>query len=375
MLLRYVSDDYDYASLFVEASHLTFDFAFDQCGTYGNLWKWDLSLSCSNSFSFDGCNCSFAEELVSAGLLDCDDGSQCPDDCPICGTCLNLLGCNVTNAPSFRVPGQSTGMDTSSILYIVGAVLVFLILAVIAYRARSATKDASDMTKSLMAGEDVVANLVAKESGLNSSSPTWVPPSVGSSESIESPTTAGAAGAGALGMYAMTKMAAEQKDNGDDSSSVGSYSGTAPTMDESTVPEGASQYDGSAHVVYSHHKGGDSVEEEDNEAPDDAVDNELEEQSVTPFEEDLRPETPKPSEADGSGEPVSSEPVEEPPKTSTSAVTTEDDASEYDDEELTPFEEDQLSDDEAGLPKGKLDDEAAMNILSDTGADEPPASP
>jgi len=74
--------------------------AFDisSCKSYSNLWLWDLALSCDDVDTLTGCKCTFAEELLYAGKIECaktGDKSppSCPEDCNVCQTCMTLLGC------------------------------------------------------------------------------------------------------------------------------------------------------------------------------------------------------------------------------------------------------------------------------------------
>ncbi|KAL7519984.1 hypothetical protein ACHAWX_004740 [Stephanocyclus meneghinianus] len=89
------NDDGDYDSPLVY-------FNISDCGSYSNLWMWDLALSCDNSTSFHNCKCISAEILFQYGTLECPGGSSgapsCPSGCPVCNTCMDLLGC-VTKIP------------------------------------------------------------------------------------------------------------------------------------------------------------------------------------------------------------------------------------------------------------------------------------
>lgn len=124
------------------------DFDIQVCDTYENLWIWDLAISCNNVTMEDGsiaamngssCSCSFAEELVSSGLLTCKDASSCPDDCSICSTCLRLLGCNV-DGPPLVIQYLSRPL----VMYIVGAALALLLFALIAHYSRKKWKPEGD---------------------------------------------------------------------------------------------------------------------------------------------------------------------------------------------------------------------------------------
>jgi hypothetical protein len=58
------------------------------------LWLWDLSLTCESDVSLANCECTFAEELVEQGFMNCDTmARQCPSDCQICTTCAKIMGC------------------------------------------------------------------------------------------------------------------------------------------------------------------------------------------------------------------------------------------------------------------------------------------
>lgn len=72
-------------------------FDLTDCGSYSNLWLWDLALSCDNSTSLENCQCKSTEILFQYGTLQCPDGSSeapyCPSNCPVCLTCMSLMGC------------------------------------------------------------------------------------------------------------------------------------------------------------------------------------------------------------------------------------------------------------------------------------------
>lgn len=72
-------------------------FDLTDCGSYSNLWLWDLALSCDNSTSLENCQCKSTEILFQYGTLQCPDGSSeapyCPSNCPVCHTCMSLMGC------------------------------------------------------------------------------------------------------------------------------------------------------------------------------------------------------------------------------------------------------------------------------------------
>ena len=74
-------------------------FDISDCGTFSHIWVWDLALSCGGNFStsLESCKCTSADMLYQYGELDCPgiSGSpSCPESCPVCNTCMLLLGCS-----------------------------------------------------------------------------------------------------------------------------------------------------------------------------------------------------------------------------------------------------------------------------------------
>jgi hypothetical protein len=102
-----------------------------QCATYENLWIWDLSLSCIRSADdsvVNGCTCAFAEELRDFELLSCKDMSRCPNECPICSSCLALMGCGESTNPS----EISVWASTADRMYIIAAVVFSFVITLAA---------------------------------------------------------------------------------------------------------------------------------------------------------------------------------------------------------------------------------------------------
>ena len=93
------NDDYSSSSPLVY-------FDITDCGSYSNLWLWDLALSCDNSTSFDNCKCSSAEILFQYGTLECpsSEAPACPSGCPVCNTCMHLMGCVNKLPGTKRIP-------------------------------------------------------------------------------------------------------------------------------------------------------------------------------------------------------------------------------------------------------------------------------
>ena len=86
-------------------------FNISDCGTYSNIWVWDLAMSCQDSSlsSLELCQCTSAEMLYQYGELYCPttpDDPTCPSNCPVCVTCLELLGCSADDVSSPRLPTQ-----------------------------------------------------------------------------------------------------------------------------------------------------------------------------------------------------------------------------------------------------------------------------
>ncbi len=67
-------------------------FNMEECSSFSALWMWDLALTCTNSTSLDSCSCTAAKILIQYGDIDCAN-DECPDDCPVCDTCMKLSGC------------------------------------------------------------------------------------------------------------------------------------------------------------------------------------------------------------------------------------------------------------------------------------------
>jgi len=77
-------------------------FDLSDCGTYSQMWLWDLALTCSDySSSLEDCQCTSTNILNEQSMLYCpgDTGPTCPDGCSVCVTCMQLaLGCSRNEA-------------------------------------------------------------------------------------------------------------------------------------------------------------------------------------------------------------------------------------------------------------------------------------
>lgn len=128
-----------------------YDFDIETCDTFENLWLWDLSLTCESDEDLDDCECIFAEELLDLELLSCSDSSLCPAACPICATCMQLIGCT----------SVTTGISsdrTSNTLYVVAAAIGLLVFGLVYFTARRQREEEGDLHAHLMANEQAAAS-------------------------------------------------------------------------------------------------------------------------------------------------------------------------------------------------------------------------
>ena len=123
-----------------------YDFDIETCDTYENLWLCDLSLTCDSDEDLTNCECIFAEELLDLGLLSCSDASMCPGACPICSTCMQLIGC------TFVTTGITSGR-TSNTLYVVAAAIGLLVFGLVYFTARRRREEDGELHAHLMANE------------------------------------------------------------------------------------------------------------------------------------------------------------------------------------------------------------------------------
>ena len=113
----------------------TSNFDITVCESFSAYWLWDLALTCAGTESLDGCECMSAENLMSSGMLACpeDGGYPCPTDCPVCGTCLTLLGCmGLGNSPS----GVVSADMVEAAPYAVAAMVAVAFVALLIYREK-----------------------------------------------------------------------------------------------------------------------------------------------------------------------------------------------------------------------------------------------
>jgi hypothetical protein len=180
-----------------------------------------MSLSCEDSQTLTDCNCTFAEELMGAGLLTCDDADSCPDDCPICSTCLVVMGCTE--------PSQARGatVPTSTILYVIAAAVVSLITFLLCYHTRRRRQEEDDLKSKLIAGGNKGDSYVPPQRDLGA--PPFKPPSQAPAQFQPS---SDAAAAGGIFAGALAKKSSNSDSETDDGYSVDA---TAVTADDTTV--------------------------------------------------------------------------------------------------------------------------------------------
>ena len=127
----------------------------------------------------EDCECNFAENMYVAGLLTCDDATRCPEDCPICNTCLSIIGCNVTDIPDPGLNGKGIlgNLSKEELLYIVGAAIaVVLLFLIVLCRSRKSSEKMEDLKKDLMAGESADDGTDCETHASQSYNPAWQPP-------------------------------------------------------------------------------------------------------------------------------------------------------------------------------------------------------
>jgi hypothetical protein len=268
---------------------------------------WDLSLSCDSANSLENCNCTFAEEFLALGLLDCDDEAICPEDCPICATCMTVIGCTSPPAAQAGEP-----LPTSTILYIIGAAILFLIVALAVYHSRRRNQQENELKKNLMAGEEDTRGDVYSA---NSNAELWEPPTVAPIQFDPSNVAASAAMAAA-----MVKPTKQESDTESDGSGE-SVAATLLTTDESTVYMVDT---GTAPAIHTREET--SEPDEDASEPEGRVHGTIE-------------EVPEPEEEVSEPEEGASEPDEETSEPEEEVSEPEEEASEPDEETFEPDEE------------------------------------
>ena len=181
-----------------------------------------MSLTCEDPYTLTDCDCTFAEELMSKGLLTCDDAESCPDDCPICSTCLMVLGCKEP------ARSRSDNMPPSAILYIIAAAVVSLIVFLLCYHTRRRKQEEDHLKSKLIAGGHEGDSYVPPQTDLGA--PPFKPPSHAPAQFQPS---SDAAAAGGIFPVASAKKSIDSDSETDDGDSLDAP--TAVTADDSTV--------------------------------------------------------------------------------------------------------------------------------------------
>jgi len=195
------------------------DFVITQCDTYESLWRWDLHMSCgSDSSNLDTCNCTFAEELFDKGLLVCEDRERCPRSCPICSTCLSVLGCPETVGPSNR-------LATSTMIYIIVGAVILLVVALAVFHSRRRRQQQHELKQQLITEDECGADVAGCGDGAR-----FEPPNVDAGNSSGN-SAAMFAGGAAVGAWKASKETQSETDTDDCTRSIDA---TVPTIEDSS---------------------------------------------------------------------------------------------------------------------------------------------
>ena len=124
------------------------DFDISQCDTYENLWLWDIALTCESAESLENCQCVFAEELLSLGIISCEDSSSCPEQCQICTSCMQLLGC----IDSGTISNNPIGENSNAYVYALVAAGGLILVSGVFYMRQRRTNNA-DLNATLIGNE------------------------------------------------------------------------------------------------------------------------------------------------------------------------------------------------------------------------------
>ncbi|CAJ1968821.1 unnamed protein product [Cylindrotheca closterium] len=196
------------------------DFVITQCDTYESLWRWDLHMSCGgDSSNLDSCNCTFAEELFDKGLLVCEDRDQCPRNCPICSTCLSVLGCPETAGPIDR-------LATSTMIYIIVGAVILLVVALAVFHSRRRRQQQHELKQHLITEDECDA-----DDGGAGNAGRFEPPNAdaGTSPGAGAVMVAGGAAAGPW------KASKETDSEADTDDCTRSIDATLPTVEDSSA--------------------------------------------------------------------------------------------------------------------------------------------
>jgi len=193
------------------------DFVITKCDTYESLWRWDLHMSCGgDSTNIASCNCTFAEELFDKGLLVCEDRERCPRNCPICSTCLSVLGCPETAGPVDR-------LATSTIIYIIVGAVILVVVTLAVFHSRRRRQQQHELKQHLITEDEYNAD------GMDTGDAGgFEPPNTGAGAALI------AGGTATVGAWKAPKETDSEADTDDCTRSIDA---TMPTIeDSSTTP-------------------------------------------------------------------------------------------------------------------------------------------
>eukprot|EP00980_Cylindrotheca_fusiformis_P028065 scaffold22577_cov122-Cylindrotheca_fusiformis.AAC.44 len=180
-------------------------------------------MSCGgDSANHDSCSCTFAEELFDLGLLVCEDRARCPRSCPICSTCLSILGCP-------DAAGSGSRLETSTLIYIIVGAVILLVVGLALYHSHRRKQQQTGLNQQLLSDADAKGGVDPSHYGES----RFIPPNVdaGNAQGI---TAAGVIGGGIVG-GAVSKPS-KDIDSDDETDDYGdSVDETVPTAAESAV--------------------------------------------------------------------------------------------------------------------------------------------
>lgn len=112
-------------------------------------------MTCVDEDSLEHCRCNAAEELYMNGAFVCpeDGGESCPQDCPVCLTCLYLVGCDPIEALSSYAPYETPIFI--AIAMVTGIAVIALVISKFrkAQRSHSHEEPEEDHSSSYFAAE------------------------------------------------------------------------------------------------------------------------------------------------------------------------------------------------------------------------------
>lgn len=174
-------------------------------------------MSCGgDSSNLGSCNCTFAEELFDSGLLVCEDRERCPRNCPICSTCLSVLGCPEMAGPIDR-------LATSTMIYIIVGAVILLVVALAVFHSRRRRQQQHELKQHLITEDDYDAD--DADDGDDRDDSRFQPPTAGTGAAM-------VAGGAAVGAWKANKETDSEADTDDCTRSIDA---TVPTVEDSSA--------------------------------------------------------------------------------------------------------------------------------------------